>query len=199
MMRYDGADQKLTVRERVTRAAAHRFRGDGLAAVGVRQVMAEAGLTHGGFYRHFGSRDELVAAAVEDAAHATLGHLQSAIEGAHEDKRLDALVGAYLAKRHCKAMANGCAAAALAPEIARQGQSARRRFLAQNEAIVILIADCLPRGGTAEQRLLRATSLFALMMGALQLARIACDEDPSATTLGAARQSALTLARQPWS
>ncbi len=198
-MGYDGADQKFAVRELVTRAAAHRFRGDGLAAVGVRQVMAEAGLTHGGFYRHFGSRDELVAAAVEEAARVTLGHLQGAIEAVKDDMRLDALVGVYLATHHCNAMANGCAAAALAPEIARLGQVARRRFLAQNEAILILIAACLPPGGKAEQRHFRATSLFALMMGALQLARILCDDDAAAKTLGAARQSVLTLARQPWS
>lgn len=197
-MGYDDAEKRRAVRELITRAAAHRFRGAGLAAVGVRQVMAEAGFTHGGFYRHFASRDELVATAVEEAARATLGHLRGAIEAVQEDKRLDALVGAYLATRHCNAMASGCAAAALAPEIARQGKAARRRFLAQNEAILILIADCLPSGGKAEQRRIRATSLFALMIGALQLARIACDDNAAAKTLGAARQSALTLAQQPW-
>lgn len=196
-MGYD-AEQKLAVRERVMRVAAHRFRGDGLAAVGVRQVMAEAGLTHGGFYRHFGSRDELVAAAVEQAARVTLGHLQGAIEAVQEDKRLDAVVSAYLAMRHCKAMANGCATAALAPEIARLGKAARRRFVAQNEAILVLIAACLPSGGNAEQRHMRAISVFALIMGTLQLARILCDDETAAATLAAARQSALTLARQPW-
>ncbi|MFC0283091.1 TetR/AcrR family transcriptional regulator [Camelimonas abortus] len=197
MARY-GKGHKQEARERIIRQAAERFRRDGIAAVGVRALMADAGLTHGGFYAHFASRSELVADAVAHAAASTLDRLRQAVSEAPPGAALEALAASYLSPRHRAAMAHGCAAAALAPEIARESDAARRRFLETNDAIVALVERCLPPGGTAQARQARAAAVFCLMMGALQMARIAAAPDDVARFLDAARHGAVALGRQPW-
>lgn len=197
MARYDEA-HKERARDLILRNAADRFRREGIAAVGVRPLMADAGLTHGGFYSHFRSRADLVGAAVEKAAQSTLGYLEAAVADALPGQAFDALVASYLGERHIVEMSRGCAASALAPEIAREDIGARDRFMAQNDRIIGLIARTLPQGGTPDARMLRATSIFAGMMGALQLARITSDGGRAARILRSGAETAHTLANQPW-
>mgnify|MGYP002789578890 CR=1 FL=1 len=189
---------KQAAREAILKNAAERFRRDGIAAVGVRSLMADAGLTHGGFYAHFSSRADLVAAAAEAAAQRTLGYFTEVLAAAPPDRKLETLIATYLRPRHRTHMDLGCAAAALAPEIAREPPETRQRFGAQTGRMIQLIADHLPAGGTPEQRDLRASTVFAAMMGVLQLMRIETDEAAVARLVREGRDAALSLANRPW-
>lgn len=178
------------------RRASERFRKDGIAAVGMRTLMADAGLTHGAFYAHFASRADLVSAALEYALASTAASLRKAVDEAPEDGRLDALVHAYLRLAHREHPELGCAVSAMAPEIAREDVEARSQFEMHNLAVIQLIADVLPPGGTARARQVWAMSVFASMMGTLQLMRIAPDARQAKEIMLAGRTAALVLARQ---
>ncbi|WP_199554345.1 TetR/AcrR family transcriptional regulator [Sandaracinobacteroides hominis] len=198
MARYKD-EHKAEARAGIVQRAAERFRQDGIAAVGVRPLMADAGLTHGAFYAHFGSRGELVAEAAEYAANSTIAYLKAAVASAAPGHEMDALVKNYLRPRHREMMALGCAASALAPEIAREDDATRTRFANRNREIVQLVADCLPPGGDATERLARGYAIFAGMMGTLQLMRVATDPAEVAMLLAAGREAALALAARPFS
>ena len=197
MARYS-KDHKLAARKAILKNAAERFRRDGIAAVGVRALMADAGLTHGGFYAHFPSRTDLVAAAVETAAKSTLGYFEEVLAAAPADRKLETLIATYLRPRHRDHMDLGCAAAALAPEIAREPAETRDRFAAQTGRLVQLIADHLPPGGAPDQRETRARTVFATMMGVLQLMRIETDDAAVDRLVREGRDAALSLATRPW-
>lgn len=197
MARYK-ADQKQISREEILKRAAERFRQDGVAAVGVRPLMADAGLTHGGFYAHFASRDDLVAAALEYAAESTLDYFKDVLAQTPEPERLRVLIKTYLRPLHRDHMGLGCAVSALAPEIARQPEETRRRFDIRGRGLVRLIAEHLPPGGSPEDRLDRASLVFAQMFGTLQLIRIETDLEAVPRLLKGGREAALLLATQPW-
>lgn len=115
---------KAASHERIVKAAAARIRRDGVEGVGVADLMPEAGLTHGGFYRHFGPRDDLVAEAVE----AALAHGSRRAEAAAQLGGSEALAmasDAYLSPIHRDKLETGCAVAALPTDIARSSQRAR--------------------------------------------------------------------------
>lgn len=190
--------RKDAARNDILKHASRRFRGDGLAASGVRALMADAGLTHGTFYSHFGSRSALIAAAVGAAAVETCESLKRASENAPSGTGFDALVDAYLSPLHVDHMDLGCAAAALAPEIAREGDESRRSFRSGVDLLVALMAKLLPEGGTADERLDRSYAIFGGMIGCLQLARVYAGEARADCILKEGRRSALKLARSPW-
>lgn len=191
-------EQKDISRQAILGRAAERLRRDGIAALGVRPLMADAGLTHGGFYAHFPSRSDLVAAALEHAADSTIGFFRAAAAAAPEGARLEAIIDTYLQPRHCEEMARGCTASALAPDIARADTAARTRFVRRNRAFIDLIADHLPAGGKPEERLDRAHVIFASMMGMLQLMRIEEDVAEVERMRAAGRAAALMLAHCSW-
>ena len=193
-----GRRDKQETREAILKHAAGRFRRDGIAAVGVRSLMAEAGLTHGGFYSHFASRADLVAATLGYAAQDTLGYFHAAIAAAPEDGKLEALLRAYLRPLHRDHPAFGCAVSALAPEIAREDVPTRGRFAARNQPIVHLIADHLPAGGSGEERIARASLVFAAMVGILQIMRIETDAAAAARLARAGRAAARDIAMAAW-
>lgn len=191
-------DRKQASREAILKHAAERFRSEGIAAVGVRPLMADAGLTHGGFYAHFASRDDLVAATLEYAAEATLAYFRDTLAAVPPEARLERLIATYLRKLHREHMGLGCAVAALGPEIARQDAETRRRFDVRGRGVVRLIADHLPEGGTADMRLDRACIVFATLMGTLQLIRIETDPAAVDRLIAGGRTAALQIASQPW-
>src|SRR5476649_2238364 len=114
-MRYAKGHKEAT-RKQIARIASGRFRRDGIEAVGVAGLMAGAGLTHGGFYSHFSSKEELVCAANSDALHASRAELAKA--GARDG--LAGIVRAYMKPAHRDRPERGCAFAALTSEIARR-------------------------------------------------------------------------------
>ncbi|MCZ8283540.1 TetR/AcrR family transcriptional regulator [Aquidulcibacter sp.] len=197
MARYkDGHKQEA--RDAIIKNAAERFRRDGIAGTGVRALMADAGLTHGAFYAHFSSRAELVASAIEYGAESTREQFETVLATVPGDQKLQTFISSYLRRQHGQQMGLGCTAAALAPDIARENSDTRARFTAQTERLVHLISDLLPEGGTQVERATRAKTVFALMMGVLQLMRIETSPDAIERLMHEGRTAALSLANQPW-
>src|SRR6476620_6541503 len=120
------ASKKEETRERILRAAARAIRKHGYEGVGVAEVMKDAGLTHGGFYAHFESRDALLAAAADQAAAETIEHLTRAIGAAKPGQELMALVDTYLSDGHVAAPEQGCVVAAAGSDIPRQRADVHR-------------------------------------------------------------------------
>lgn len=197
MARYSD-DHKQAARAEIVARASERFRREGIAAVGVRQLMADAGLTHGGFYSHFQSRDDLIAAALEYAAESTLGLFHAAVEAVPQAQKLERLIATYLRPEHRQHPALGCAVSALAPEIARLDVETRCRFNIRERGLIPLIAACLPPGGSQADRLDRASIVFAVMAGTLQVARVETDDATVERLIAQGRTAALALAMQPW-
>ena len=118
-------DHKGTTRGRILETASSALRAKGVAGVGVAQVMQEAGLTHGGFYAHFGSKDELVADAFLHACDQSAGKLEAAAGAAAEGEKLNAVASAYLTSNHARHPERGCPIAALGGELVRNEGPAR--------------------------------------------------------------------------
>lgn len=155
--------------ERIVETAARVIRRAGFAGVGVADIMKEAGLTHGGFYAHFPSRDALLVEAVEragiESAKAALSSAQDArlqgISAFHE------LVTGYLSEAHLKAAETGCAVAALASEMPRQSTEVRKAAAQSVRRMLDAVQQALPPGVEPEV----ASAIACQMVGALQLAR----------------------------
>ena len=168
-------------RERIVASAAALFREKGFDGVGVDAIMKSAGLTHGGFYGHFASKDDLVVQAVTRAFQDS-----AAVQG--QAATLDELVATYLSDPHCADRAHGCVFAALGPDLARQGhglrQAATESVRRQLERITRLL-----KGGTAERRRKRAIATLAGMVGGLTLARSVGDPTLSKEILATMREA----------
>ena len=123
---------KAASHERILDIAAARFRRDGIDGLGVAELMNEAGLTHGGFYRHFGSRDDLVAEAVEVALAQGSARTQSAASRGGW-RALRAIIDGYLSTSHRDNPESGCAVAALAEDVARADGRTRAAYARQVE------------------------------------------------------------------
>src|SRR5438128_752564 len=119
-MRYEKGHREQT-RKRVVNAASARFRAQGIEATGLASLMADAGLTHGGFYAHFRSKDDLVREAIVDAQARSRETWMNEVQAAKErgGDGLEALVRWYLRAAHRDRPEAGCSVAALAPEVAR--------------------------------------------------------------------------------
>ena len=190
-MRYEKGHKQAT-RERVIGVAARRFRKDGIEATGIATLMKDAGLTHGGFYAHFASKEDLVA----EAAVAALRETRLLLEKADREDRksIEALVDAYLSPHHRDRVDRGCALAAMAAEIARHSPKTRTRLNDHICDLVSLIEARLPAKLPQHVRSERARAVFCVMLGALQLSRTVADRDLSDSFLRAGREAALSLA-----
>jgi len=166
-------------RERIVETAARQFRENGFDRIGVDAIMKAAGLTHGGFYGHFASKDDLAAEAVTLA-------LQGGTEWLNRVSDVDDFVADYLSERHHADRANGCALAALGADMVRQGEGVRRGLTAGLRAQLDRFADFF-KDRTAARRRKRAIATLAGIVGALTLARAVDDAALSREILAAAR------------
>ncbi|HEX4139644.1 MAG TPA: TetR/AcrR family transcriptional regulator [Candidatus Methylacidiphilales bacterium] len=187
-MRYEKGHKEAT-RQRIVEVAAAEFRRNGIEGIGVADLMAKAGLTHGGFYSHFKSKEELVRAAMEEAAGKSRMRRIAAEGGTLED-----IVRSYLRPDHRDQPERGCAIAALVAEIGRHSQATRKEFTAGIERLLGVIESRLPEG--TRDRRETAIGVFSLIMGALQLARTVNDKKLSDQIIEAGIQSALNLANK---
>src|SRR6266704_4756731 len=146
-------------RERVVEVASALYRKHGFDGIGVADIMNGAGLTHGGFYGHFGSKDDLAAEAVARA-------LECSVEKQSRYTNLTDLVSEYLSNRHCADRANGCAIAALGADMVRQRDGVRRGLTEHVRGQLDRFTRLL-RNGPAERRRKRAIVTLAGMIGAL--------------------------------
>ena len=187
-MRFDKGHKQAT-RERIVAIAAARFRRDGVAATGIAPIMEEAGLTHGGFYAHFESKEALVRESLDAALAQTRARQERA--GA---AGLSGRIEHYLSPAHRDAPAQGCAVAALVAEIARHPEATRALLTARLEAIFARYESLLPAGLPAAARRGRAIAIFALLLGTLQLARAVSDPALSSQILHNGIEAAQSLA-----
>ncbi len=188
-MRYEKGHKEETHRKIVATAAA-RFRKDGIESVGVADLMAEAGLTHGGFYSHFRSKEDLVRAAMEEASCHSVNNFACRIE----EGGLERWIRSYLRIAHRDHPEKGCAAAALASELARLPKTSRTVFSESLERMTTSIASHLPATLTPAGKRKTAIAIFSTLVGALQLARAVVDPAHSEEILEAGIASALDLA-----
>jgi TetR/AcrR family transcriptional repressor of nem operon len=173
-MRYS-ADHKEATRERIVRTASRRFRGRGENNVAIADLMQELKLTHGGFYRHFESKEDLFAESIAKAFEEGAARLKQVAKNARPGYELKSIIEAYLSPKHCAHTAEGCPVAALAAEIARHPRTVRLRF----DRAVRTYADQLARympGSTEDEKRRNCAILFSGMAGALSLARAVADE-----------------------
>ena len=185
---------KADTHKRVVEIAARRFRSDGIDGVGVASLMADAGLTHGGFYAHFASKEALVKEALIAAlASSSVFARDAAGEAAPLDLR--AYIGSYLSPAHRDGAATGCALAALAPEIARRPRATRNAFGKTARRLVERIASGSPEGGRRRRRCRGLWRICTADRGA-QLARLVPDKVSSDEIL-AVRARQRIAARRP--
>jgi TetR/AcrR family transcriptional regulator, transcriptional repressor for nem operon len=179
--------KKEETRERILRAAARAIRKHGYEGVGVADVMKEAGLTHGGFYAHFESRDALLAAATDQAGAESIETLSRAVTAAKPGQELIALVDTYLSDRHVAAPEQGCAIAAAGSEVPRQEPQVRRVASRRIKDLVGLIERQFAEWGRSAAHD-KAMGIAATLVGALVLARAVDDAQLSNRIRKAARE-----------
>jgi TetR/AcrR family transcriptional repressor of nem operon len=178
-------------RERIIKVAARQFRKHGIGGISVADVMAKAGLTHGGFYKHFRSKDELAAEACRRALAAARDELATAAMAAPKGRGLEAILDIYLSMNHRDHPERGCIIAALAGETARLGPPTREAVAEGIEALAALIASQVDAGREIS-RLQRARGILSTMVGALTLARNVSDREAADAALRSARAAALS-------
>ena len=166
--------QKTTTHKRIVAIASKRFREKGLAGFGIAEVMKEAGLTVGGFYKHFDSRDDLVAEAVSSAFGGWKRRVDDAASGG-PSVSYEELIDDYLSEAHRNNPGTGCGFSALAPEIARSDKRTRALTSDQVRNDIQLIATLLP-GKSKRTARSRAILTFSALVGAMSLARAVSDK-----------------------
>ncbi len=184
-MRYPESHKEET-RERIVATASALLRESGADGVGVADLMRAAGLTHGGFYAHFPSKEALVAEAASAAMGQTIAHLRAAAEKAPRNEARRAIVDGYLDGRHRDHAGKGCAAAALGADIARLSPETRGALERRLEEMFALLEEY--SGARSEGRQ-KAIAMFCTMVGALLLSRTTRSRALSDEILEAARNA----------
>jgi TetR/AcrR family transcriptional regulator, transcriptional repressor for nem operon len=188
-MRYS-KEHKQETHDRIVRKASIRLREKGAHGIGVSDLMKEAGLTHGGFYAHFDSREVLVIEAFNYAMDRATERWRKMAEETPPEKRLATIVESYLTTIHRDDPGRGCAVPTLGPEIARESPKTRKAFAAKLEEMIEMMADQVPE---LPRKTARAQAIAALstMAGALVLSRVAGSGEFSEEILGTAREALL--------
>jgi TetR/AcrR family transcriptional regulator, transcriptional repressor for nem operon len=176
-------EQAALNRERILEAAAQLFRQRGFDGIGVADLMKEAGLTHGGFYGHFSSKEELIAEASERALTSTFAFLSRQAERGGSDP-LSAVANSYLSSRHRDDPGTGCLLAALGPDVSRQGRAVRRTVTDYVHSAVDLLTTLVPGKSKAARRQ-NAISTYATLVGTMVMARAVDDRALSQEILDA--------------
>ena len=169
-MRYS-AEHKAQNHEKILSVATRSFRERGADTSGIGTVMKKVGLTKGGFYRHFQSKDDLFVEAVARAFDEMGKSMVEVANSAPEGHALPAMIEHYLSSRHANSPGTGCVLSALGPELARKPLSVRRRIEASLEAYRERLLPFIP-GQTREEKLATFRLLFPSMAGVLTMARV---------------------------
>ena len=185
-MRKTAAKSKEATHDRIVDAAARAIRRSGYNGTGVADIMKDAGLTHGGFYAHFPSREAMLAEAADRAGSESVAMMERIAAKLPQQQALPAMLQAYLSKEHLEGIETGCATAALGSEMPRQTPEVRRAATRRIKEMIDLVARHSPDWGQPGAHE-RALVTVATMVGALMLAR-AVDEPKLSDGL---RESAL--------
>ena len=185
-MRYP-AHQKQETRERIVRAASRHFRGRGGEGVAIADLMGKLNLTHGGFYKHFDSKEQLFAEAVAKSFEDVRAWFAEAVVKAQPGGELRVLIEQYLSLEHCANPDSGCPLAALASEIPRYPRAVRVKIDLAMRDHLKKVSEFLP-GATEKDRQRNCLVLLSGMSGALTLARTVADKEMRQSILQAARE-----------
>lgn len=178
--------RKEETHDRIVEAAARIIRKHGYDGVGVADVMKAAGLTHGGFYAHFESRDALLVEALERAGRESVDAVIRAVEkhGAKGKSPFRAMVETYLANEHLSSLDIGCPVAALGCDMPRQSEAVRTASASRVRHLVAGVREVLPDASSAA-----AGAVAGSLVGALQMARALGDNAEGRALLAATRKA----------
>jgi TetR/AcrR family transcriptional repressor of nem operon len=188
-MRYS-REHKLETHARIVKRASVKLREKGAHGIGVADLMKDAGLTHGGFYAHFDSREALVIEAFAHAMDRSTERWRKLAEATAPEQRVAAVVDAYLNPAHRDDPGHGCAIPTLGAEIARESPRTRKAFAGKLEEMIDALAEQLPDVPRKAARK-QATAMIATMMGTLVMARVAGNGEFSEEILNSGREAVL--------
>jgi TetR/AcrR family transcriptional repressor of nem operon len=185
-MRYHPDDKQKT-HQRILKVAARRFRAEGLSGVGIANLMADLGLSHGGFYAHFTDKEALVTAACQEAFQAQTRQWDKLVTQHPAEPALNPVVSDYLSPHHRDHPDNGCFAAALASEMARRDYRSRQAFTSGIKNLL----DTLGQLAGPEPQRHKPEAMLGLMVGSMMLARAVSDPELSDRLLRTALEAIL--------
>ncbi len=169
-MRYQ-PEHKAKVRQKIVKDASRRVRAEGLTGAAVAAVMRDTGLTHGGFHKHFGSKDELLVESIREAFRDITDKLARVAEQSHSEAPWRAIVNAYLSLEYCDHAERGCPLTTLAPEMARAGKAMKKPVLGELIKYKSRTLPFMPGRRSVDKE--RAFfSIFSTMIGAIEIARM---------------------------
>jgi TetR/AcrR family transcriptional repressor of nem operon len=185
-MRYR-PQHKAEIHQKIVKDASRRVRAEGLTGAAVSAVMRDAGLTHGGFYKHFRNKDALVVESLREAFRQLADSLAQAAEKSQPETAWKAIVKTYLSADHCDHPEHGCPLAALAPELARTDKTTNTQIFAEMKRYKRRMFPFMPGRRTADKE--RAFEVItSTMLGAVAIARILPDKAARAKVLASARE-----------
>lgn len=188
-MRYE-ADHKKRTHRRIVESASRQFRAEGMNGPGVAKLMKASGLTHGGFYKHFKSKDDLFIEAFDESVHEIGTMLTDWAKQGSRGEVWKEIVKKYLSVEHCEHPGTGCPIAALSPDIARARPAIRRKIRDSMEAYKKQLVEFMP-GGTSGEKQKNFALIFTAMVGALAVARTMSDTEEKERLLGLVRNHLL--------
>jgi TetR/AcrR family transcriptional repressor of nem operon len=184
-MRYR-PEHKIEIHQKIVKDASRRVRAEGLNGAAVAAVMRDTGLTHGGFYKHFGSKDDLLVESLREAFREIIDRLVRAAEQASPGEAWKAMVKTYLRSEMCEHPEHGCPVAALGPELARVDKRMKPQIVAELVNYRSQMLPFMPGRRTVDKE--RAFfAIFSTMIGAVEIARMLPDPAMREKVLGSAR------------
>lgn len=185
-MRYR-PEHKIETHHKLVKDASRRVRAEGITGAAVSAVMQDAGLTHGGFYKHFGNKDRMVMESLSEAFDEMANRLVQAGEQSQAGAPWKTIVKAYLSPEHCDHVECGCPLAALAPELARADATMKPLIFEEMKEYKDRMLPFMPGRRTADKE--RAFfSIFSMMIGAIQIARLLPEPGMQKKVLASARE-----------
>jgi TetR/AcrR family transcriptional repressor of nem operon len=184
-MRYQ-PEHKVEIHEKIVKDASRRIRTEGITGAAVSTVMRDAGLTHGGFYKHFASKDELLTESLSEAFEEIAERLAHVAEGSKPETAWKAIVKTYLSLEYCDHVEYGCPLPALAPELARADNAMKPQIFEALKKYRSRMLPFMPGRRTADKE--RAFfSIFSTMVGAIEIARMLPEPTMRKKVLASAR------------
>jgi len=172
-MRYP-PEHKVEVHQKIVKDASRRIRAEGLTGAAVSTVMRDTGMTHGGFYKHFESKDDLLLQSLSEAFREILDRLVRAANDSGSSKPWEAIVKTYLSSEHCSRAESWCPLTALAPELMRVDKSTKNRIFHELRDYKDRMVPFMPGKKTSDKEQAFFV-IFSTMIGTIQIARLLPD------------------------
>jgi TetR/AcrR family transcriptional regulator, transcriptional repressor for nem operon len=186
LMRYP-PEHKAEVHQKIVKDGSRRIRAEGLSGAAVGAVMRDNGLTHGGFYKHFESKEKLLIESLQESFREIIGQLVRAAEESKTEPAWKAIVRTYLSYEYCVDVERGCPLPALGPELARLDKSGQTEVFTELVKYRDRMAPFMPGQDTATRE--RAFFvIFSTMIGAIEIARLLPERAAQDKVLSAARE-----------